>query len=99
MRPNIPSRTTTTQIPPASTIAFVYLTIEQAAPFLQLTPEALRARCRRAAGRVGRDIVAQLVDGVIAIKFGRSWRVRFPEAAPAAPGSLPEPRVIGRPGG
>jgi hypothetical protein len=39
-------------------------------------------RSARAAGarpvREGRDIVAHLGGGVVAFKFGRSWRVRFP---------------------
>lgn len=55
-----------------------YATIEEASAILQLTPGALRARCRRGARKVGRDIVAHLGDGIVAIKFGRSWRVRFP---------------------
>ena len=55
-----------------------YLTIERAAQALQLSPEALRARCRRAARRKGKDIVAELGDGIVAVKFGRSWRIRFP---------------------
>jgi hypothetical protein len=40
--------------------------------------EALRARCRRAALRVGDSIQAQLGGGIVAFKFGRSWRVRMP---------------------
>jgi hypothetical protein len=52
--------------------------IERAAAKLTLQPEALRARCRRAAVREGREIVAHLGGGVVAFKFGRSWRVRFP---------------------
>jgi hypothetical protein len=62
----------------------MYQTIEGAAEALHMTPEALRARCRRAARRKGKDIVAELADGIVAIKFGRSWRVRFP-ATPAEP--------------
>jgi hypothetical protein len=58
-----------------------YIPIEEAAPRLALTPVALRARCRRAARREGRNIVAHLGAGVVAYKFGRSWRVRFPLAA------------------
>jgi hypothetical protein len=63
---------------PASTT--VLLTIEVAAKRLALGPTALRARCRRAARRVGDAIVANLGGGIVAFKFGRSWRVRFPEA-------------------
>ena len=55
-----------------------YFDVESAASMLQLTPEALRARCRRNARRVGKKIIADLGDGVYATKFGRSWRIRFP---------------------
>jgi len=58
-----------------------YVPIEEAAARLTLTPIALRARCRRAARREGRNVVAHLGAGVVAYKFGRSWRVRFPLAA------------------
>jgi hypothetical protein len=58
-----------------------YVPIEEAAARLTLTPLALRARCRRAARRVGREIVAHLGAGVVAYKFGRSWRVHFPLTA------------------
>lgn len=53
--------------------------IEVAAAQLNLAPSALRARCRRAARRVGDSIVAHLGGGIVAFKFGRSWRVSFPE--------------------
>lgn len=53
-----------------------YLTIDQAAELLAMTPVALRTRCNRRARRVGRDTIADLGDGVVAVKFGRLWRVR-----------------------
>lgn len=56
----------------------LYDTIESAAAKLGLDVEALRARCRRAAMRVGDSIQAQLGGGIVAFKFGRSWRVRMP---------------------
>ena len=56
-------------------------TIENAAPRLNLTPEALRARCRRVAIRHGRDVIAYLGAGVTAYKFGRTWRVKFAPTA------------------
>jgi hypothetical protein len=56
----------------------LYDTIESAAAKLGLDVEALRARCRRAALRVGDSIQAQLGGGIVAFKFGRSWRVRMP---------------------
>lgn len=57
--------------------------IEAAASILQVEPNALRARCRRAARRTHQGVTADLGGGIVAFKFGRSWRVRFPE--PAAP--------------
>jgi len=78
--------------------AYVYATVQQAAPRLQMTSGALRARCRRCARKVGRDVVAPLADGVIAVKFGRSWRIRFPEPPVRTSGTIDEPCVIGRPG-
>jgi len=53
------------------------LTVEDAAKLLSTTPTALRARCRRRARRVGREIVARLGAGVVAFKFGASWRLRI----------------------
>jgi hypothetical protein len=55
-----------------------YETTEEAAPRLGMTVQALRARCRRGAVRVGREQRCYLGDGVVATKFGRTWRVRFP---------------------
>ncbi len=55
----------------------MYEPIELAAPKLGLAPEALRARCRREAQKVGDAIVAKLGGGIVAFKFGRSWRIRF----------------------
>jgi hypothetical protein len=40
--------------------------------------QALRARCRRAAKKVGNDVVAHLGGGIVAVKLGSSWRIRFP---------------------
>jgi hypothetical protein len=53
------------------------LTVDQAAELLSTTPSALRARCRRHARRVDREIVARLGAGVVAFKFGASWRLRI----------------------
>lgn len=47
-----------------------YYAIDQAAAKLDLHPHALRARCRRAAVRQGRDIVAYLGGGVVASSSG-----------------------------
>jgi len=58
-----------------------YLTVKEAAPLLGCSPEALQVRCRRTARREGRDVVARLFDGIVAIKWGRSWRIKFPASA------------------
>jgi hypothetical protein len=57
----------------------LYVTIEDAAAMLATTPVALRARCRRAARCERGRILADLGDRIIAVKIGRSWRVRFPD--------------------
>ena len=62
-----------------STSTISYATIEVAARKLCTSAEALRARCRRHARREGRDVVARLGGGIVAIKFGASWRIRFPD--------------------
>jgi hypothetical protein len=51
--------------------------VEDAAKVLSTTPAALRARCRRHSRRLGRDVVARLGGGVVAFKFGASWRLRI----------------------
>jgi hypothetical protein len=61
-----------------------YLTIDEAAVVLRLTPQALRKRCARGARRVGRDTMTQLGDGVVAVKFGRSWRVKMDRSREAS---------------
>ena len=55
-----------------------FYTVAEAAPLLSLTPIALQKRCARAAVRRGRDLVAELGGGVLAVKLGRTWRIRFP---------------------
>jgi hypothetical protein len=61
----------------ASVDARRLVTVEDAAQLLSTTPTALRARCRRHARRVGRETVARLGAGVVAFKFGGSWRLRI----------------------
>lgn len=56
-----------------------YLTVEAAAQRLSLTAGALRARCRRHARREGRKVIAHMGGGIVAIKMGTSWRLRFPD--------------------
>lgn len=55
-------------------------TIEIAAAKLDLDPQALRARCRRAARNENGETVARLGMGVVARKFGTSWRLFVPSA-------------------
>jgi hypothetical protein len=54
------------------------LTVDEAAPRLGLTEDALRARLRRAA-TVNADgsISAPLLPGVVGVRMGAHWRVRF----------------------
>lgn len=61
-----------------------YATIEQAADRLAMSAEALRCRCRRAQrkNRLTDRVEADIGDGVVAVKFNRSWRVKFPEHGP-----------------
>jgi len=56
----------------------LFQTTEAAAAKLGIEPDSLRARCRRAAKDAGGASVAQLGGGIVAFKFGRRWRVRFP---------------------
>jgi hypothetical protein len=57
----------------------LYDTVEVAAVKLSSEPVALRARLRRAQRREGNAIVADLGGGIHAFKFGRNWRIRFPD--------------------
>jgi hypothetical protein len=82
--PSIPSEPAAPTRAPSSSSALSHagdhqrlLTVEEAASCLSTTPTALRARCRRRSRRVGREIVAHLGAGVVAYKFGASWRVRI----------------------
>jgi len=54
-----------------------FWSVDAASARLSLSAVALRARCRRAARREGRDVCAHLGGGVVAHKVGRSWRIRF----------------------
>jgi hypothetical protein len=68
----LPSPTAQSSSPPSCVF-----TVEDAARVLSTTPTALRARCRRHARRAGRDVIARLGGGVVAFKFGASWRLRI----------------------
>jgi hypothetical protein len=64
----------------------MYATSDEAASRLAMSAEALRCRCRRGQHRnhlTGR-IEADIGDGIVAVKIGRSWRVKFPERTEAA---------------
>jgi hypothetical protein len=62
----------------AQSVVPVLLTVADAASALSVTPNALRARLRRAqvAGRDG-AITAPLGPGIVGLKVGSTWRVRF----------------------
>jgi len=64
--------------PSGRNVSQVFETIESAAAKLGLDGDALRARCRRAARSVHDATVANLGGGIVAFKFGKSWRIRFP---------------------
>jgi hypothetical protein len=55
-----------------------YESPQTAAVRLGLDVQALRARCRRASKKVGNDVIAHLGGGIVAVKLGSSWRIRFP---------------------
>lgn len=58
-----------------------YLTTEEAALRLALSPKALRARLRRMQAKRGARAILQLAPGITAVKLGVSWRIRISEAA------------------
>lgn len=60
-----------------------YLTTEQAAQMLALSPKALRARMRRLQAKRGARAILQLAPGVTAVKLGVSWRIRVDDSKAA----------------
>lgn len=54
-----------------------YLTTEEAAEILALSPKALRARLRRLQAKRGARAILQLAPGIVAVKLGVSWRIRI----------------------
>ena len=78
-KPNSPRRTTRREGDRPG--ALLYDPIEVAAPKLGVTEEALRARCRRAPRCPGSAMIVDLGAGIRAVKFGRTWRIRFPKDA------------------
>lgn len=65
--------------------------VEVAAARLDMEPQALRARCRRAAQAIDGHIVAELGMGVIARKLGHSWRVYVPSPEAGLGGTRGDP--------
>jgi hypothetical protein len=55
-----------------------YETVRNAASRLGTSPEALRAHLRRRRRTPSTDLI-DLGGGICAFKFGRRWRVAFPE--------------------
>jgi hypothetical protein len=82
MYPRNPTEPNTPEALPAATgstrRAPIFDSIESAAEKLGVEPAALRSRCRRAARHAGDAIVSQLGGGIVAFKFGQTWRIRFP---------------------
>ena len=81
MEPSTPDETPesrSTAPPGAGRRAPIFESIESAAEKLGVEPAALRSRCRRAARRAGDATVSQLGGGIVAFKFGQTWRIRFP---------------------
>lgn len=66
------------KVPPLAPASAQYDDVESAAAKLGLGAAALRARCRRAAQQVGDSVMATLGGGIVAFKFGRTWRFSFP---------------------
>jgi hypothetical protein len=64
--------------PLSTSVIPALLTVAQAASVLSMTPNALRARLRRAqlAGADG-AVTAPLGPGIVGLKVGSTWRVRF----------------------
>ena len=58
----------------------VFESIKSAAAKLGCKPDALRARCRRAACHERNALVTHLGGGITAFKFGKNWRIKFPVA-------------------
>lgn len=61
-----------------------FLSIEAAARTLSLSVDALRMRCRRHAVKDASGTVSQLGPGIVALKFGSTWRVAISMPTPLA---------------
>lgn len=57
-----------------------WVSLRAAADFLSLEPGSLRRTFERRAKRVPDGGVEAELDGVVARKFGRLWRVRFSDS-------------------
>jgi hypothetical protein len=56
-----------------------WVSVNSAAEFLDMSPDALRRTIERRAVRASDGGIEANVDGVRARKFGRTWRVAFSE--------------------
>jgi hypothetical protein len=58
-----------------------YFTVAQAAERLGMSPWTLYKRLAVGARKVGKEVRTELGDGIVAVQFGRLWRIRFPSHA------------------
>jgi len=54
-----------------------YMTIKEASAMFRFTPEALVKHCERRVRKVGKDHIAELGDGYVAVKMCSRWRIRL----------------------
>jgi hypothetical protein len=89
--PSEPSAVTPTTEPPATpAITSGWVSVDVAAQFLSLAPGRLRRTLERRATRDADGHVVVRMDGIVARKLGRLWRLKFaacwtePESSSAA---------------
>ena len=54
-----------------------YMTIKEASAVFRVSQEALVKRCERRVKKVGKDLIAELDDGYVAVKMCSRWRIRL----------------------
>jgi hypothetical protein len=58
-------------------VGAAWRSVEHAAAFLDLTPDALRKALERRARRATDGAIVAELDGVLARKLGRQWRIQL----------------------